>query len=140
MFQYAKMAGGFAFFFVNKLCGLLQTRGVQERATEKNKSSLVIFVKKQSSNSRAAALPIHHFVSAISDRRNNFPPLPEKCCVQPCFYQDFAVDIPLEFQRIVKMVYYLWLCKYIFTLKAFCPSRVRSSFLCWRRRGRIPTL
>ena len=48
----------------------------------------------------------------FSDRRNNFPPLPDKCCVQPCFYQDFAVDIPLEFQRIVKTVYYLWLCKY----------------------------
>lgn len=45
-------------------------------------------------------------------RKNNFPPLPEKCCVQPCFYQDFSVDIPLEFQRIVKTVYYLWLCEY----------------------------
>jgi len=43
------------------------------------------------------------------DRKNNFPPLPDRCCVQPCFYQDFAVDIPLEFQRIVKTLYYLWL-------------------------------
>jgi hypothetical protein len=42
-------------------------------------------------------------------RQNNFPPLPEKCCVQPCFYQDFNVDIPLEFQRLVKTIYYLWL-------------------------------
>jgi len=42
-------------------------------------------------------------------RQNNFPPLPEKCCVQPCFYQDFELDIPLEFQRMVKIVYYLWI-------------------------------
>jgi len=42
-------------------------------------------------------------------RQNNFPPLPSFFPVQPCFYQDFAVDIPLEFQRIVKMIYYIWL-------------------------------
>ena len=47
-----------------------------------------------------------------AERKNNFPPLPEKCCVQPCFYQDFEVDIPLEFQRIVKIMYYVWICKY----------------------------
>jgi len=42
-------------------------------------------------------------------RQNNFPPLPAVCCVQPCFYQDFNVDIPLEFQRIVKTGYYIWM-------------------------------
>lgn len=42
-------------------------------------------------------------------RQNNFPPLPSQCCIQPCFYQDFNVDIPLEFQRIVKIGYYLWM-------------------------------
>ncbi|KAB0801281.1 hypothetical protein PPYR_05635 [Photinus pyralis] len=42
-------------------------------------------------------------------RRNNWPPLPEQCCFQPCFYQDIQVDIPLEFQKIVRHLYYLWI-------------------------------
>lgn len=44
----------------------------------------------------------------VGARQNNFPPLPKFCPVGPCFYQEFSVDIPLEFQRIVKFVFYLW--------------------------------
>lgn len=47
--------------------------------------------------------------SSYNVRRNNWPPLPEQCCFQPCFYQDIQVDIPLEFQKIVKNLYYLWI-------------------------------
>merc|ERR1719328_892585 len=42
-------------------------------------------------------------------KQNNWPPLPKICPVQPCFYQDISVDIPVEFQQIVKYVYYLWI-------------------------------
>jgi len=41
-------------------------------------------------------------------RQNNFPPVPNFCPVQPCFYQDINVDIPVEFQKIVKHLFYLW--------------------------------
>ena len=44
-------------------------------------------------------------------KQNNWPPLPKICPIQPCFYQDINVDIPVEFQQIVKYVYYLWIGK-----------------------------
>ncbi|KAK6492471.1 secretory carrier-associated membrane protein 1-like [Huso huso] len=42
-------------------------------------------------------------------RKNNWPPLPEKLPVGPCFYHDIAIDIPVEFQKTVKIMYYLWM-------------------------------
>uniref|UniRef100_A0A1B6M4M8 Secretory carrier-associated membrane protein n=2 Tax=Graphocephala atropunctata TaxID=36148 RepID=A0A1B6M4M8_9HEMI len=44
-------------------------------------------------------------------RRNNWPPLPENNILglQPCFYQDINVEIPPEFQGVVRNLYYLWM-------------------------------
>ncbi|KAG8440301.1 hypothetical protein GDO86_006167 [Hymenochirus boettgeri] len=51
----------------------------------------------------------------INLRQNNWPPLPSKCPIKPCFYQDFAGDIPADYQRTCKMLYYLWML-HAFTL------------------------
>ncbi|XP_077398768.1 secretory carrier-associated membrane protein 1-like isoform X2 [Vanacampus margaritifer] len=48
-------------------------------------------------------------LSASGGRRNNWPPLPEKFPVGPCFYHDITVDIPVEYQKTVKIMYYLWM-------------------------------
>lgn len=48
----------------------------------------------------------------FAGRKNNWPPLPGNFPVGPCFYQDFSVDIPVEFQKTVKIMYYLWMCEY----------------------------
>ncbi|XP_020850185.1 secretory carrier-associated membrane protein 2 isoform X1 [Phascolarctos cinereus] len=42
-------------------------------------------------------------------RPNNWPPLPSICPIKPCFYQDFSAEIPADYQRTCKMMYYLWM-------------------------------
>ncbi|XP_046439152.1 secretory carrier-associated membrane protein 5-like [Daphnia pulex] len=44
-----------------------------------------------------------------NNKANNWPPLPKKFCVEPCFYQDIQVEIKVEFQPIVNLIYYTWL-------------------------------
>lgn len=51
------------------------------------------------------------FVFSLPGRKNNWPPLPAGFPVGPCFYQDFSVDIPVEFQKTVRLMYYLWMCE-----------------------------
>ncbi|KAK6643794.1 hypothetical protein RUM43_000057 [Polyplax serrata] len=45
----------------------------------------------------------------LNFRKNNWPPLPESFCIQPCFYQDINLEIPQAFQKIVRHLYYVWL-------------------------------
>lgn len=89
-------------------------------------------------------------------KENNWPPLPTFFPIKPCFYQDFSEEIPPEYQRVCKNIYYLWMmnsltlflnvlaCLAVFTtapsygqdfglsllwLLLFTPC----SFLCWFR-------
>eukprot|EP00066_Takifugu_rubripes_P018971 XP_011608237.1 PREDICTED: secretory carrier-associated membrane protein 2-like isoform X1 [Takifugu rubripes] len=42
-------------------------------------------------------------------KENNWPPLPNFSPVKPCFYQDFEEEIPEEYRRICRRMYYLWM-------------------------------
>ncbi|XP_058502271.1 secretory carrier-associated membrane protein 2 [Solea solea] len=42
-------------------------------------------------------------------KENNWPPLPKCFPIKPCFYQDFTEEIAPEYQRVCKMMYYLWM-------------------------------
>ncbi|KAM9377929.1 secretory carrier-associated membrane protein 2 isoform 2-T2 [Pholidichthys leucotaenia] len=89
-------------------------------------------------------------------KENNWPPLPKNFPIKPCFYQDFAEEIPQEYQRVCKMMYYLWMfnCVTLFLNLLAClaffitsPSHgidfglsilwffifTPCSFLCWYR-------
>ncbi|XP_064123337.1 secretory carrier-associated membrane protein 2 isoform X2 [Loxodonta africana] len=52
---------------------------------------------------------LQNTVANLRVRENNWPPLPSWCPVKPCFYQDFSTEIPADYQRICKMLYYLWM-------------------------------
>lgn len=49
----------------------------------------------------------------LAGKVNNWPPLPKNFPIKPCFYQDFSEEIPSEYQRVCKMIYYLWMCEYL---------------------------
>lgn len=50
-------------------------------------------------------------VFCIVEKVNNFPPLPKFIPLKPCFYQNFADEIPIDYQSLVKRIYHVWICK-----------------------------
>lgn len=54
---------------------------------------------------------VHCFLP-ISDRVNNFPPLPNFLRIKPCFYQNIEDEIPGPHQQLVRRAYTLWMCKF----------------------------
>lgn len=45
----------------------------------------------------------------MTERANNFPPLPKFIRIKPCFYQNVDDEIPQPYQQLVRRVYNLWM-------------------------------
>uniref|UniRef100_A0A3P8YI11 Secretory carrier-associated membrane protein n=1 Tax=Esox lucius TaxID=8010 RepID=A0A3P8YI11_ESOLU len=45
----------------------------------------------------------------MTDRVNNFPPLPQFLRIKPCFYQNVEEEIPAPHRQLVRKVYKLWI-------------------------------
>nr|XP_045719392.1 secretory carrier-associated membrane protein 4 isoform X2 [Mirounga angustirostris] len=54
-------------------------------------------------------LPRPVVTAEMSEKENNFPPLPKFIPLKPCFYQNISDEIPIEHQLLVKRIYRLWL-------------------------------
>ncbi|XP_013876731.1 secretory carrier-associated membrane protein 2 [Austrofundulus limnaeus] len=92
---------------------------------------------------------------APTEKENNWPPLPKFFPIKPCFYQDFSEEIPEQYRRVCKMMYYLWMfnCMTLFLNLLACLAYFTTgdhgvdfglsilwlvlfspcSFLCWYR-------
>ncbi|XP_018583838.1 secretory carrier-associated membrane protein 4 isoform X2 [Scleropages formosus] len=45
----------------------------------------------------------------MTERVNNFPPLPSVIPIKPCFYQNFEEEIPPQYRQLVRRAYNLWM-------------------------------
>ncbi|XP_071005373.1 secretory carrier-associated membrane protein 4-like isoform X4 [Oncorhynchus clarkii lewisi] len=45
----------------------------------------------------------------MTERVNNFPPLPQFLRIKPCFYQNVEEEIPAPHRQLVRRVYNLWM-------------------------------
>lgn len=52
---------------------------------------------------------IYNIIFPVSDRVNNFPPLPPFMRIKSCFYQNIEEEIPELYQQLVKRIYTLWM-------------------------------
>ena len=116
--------GHFFFFFGSgtyvSACGVKK----HENYTIKNHKWLGVTLIASwwvSTDKRLLILSIIFPVNSFTGRKNNWPPLPEKFPVGPCFYHDISVDIPVEFQKTVKIMYYLWMCECTLSVQTIGP-------------------
>ena len=83
--------------------------------TSSQKLNLSDIEKQQEElNRRAAELERREqILNGTNTNVKNFPPFPQWCCnpFKPCYYQDINREIPAEFQKWVRVLFYLWICK-----------------------------
>jgi len=134
------------------------------RGAQQPQMTPIDFQRRQEELERKAAeldrreTELRNATNSYNVRRNNWPPLPANICgLEPCFYQDINVEIPPDFQGVVRQLYYLWIFHTMLMVAnvlggialIFYPGEFETfalgvlftliftpfSFLCWYRPG-----
>uniref|UniRef100_A0A3B4FY36 Secretory carrier-associated membrane protein n=1 Tax=Pundamilia nyererei TaxID=303518 RepID=A0A3B4FY36_9CICH len=93
---------------------VLQT-SVEQNPKAKAAAAQANLIKQQEELERKAA-ELERKEQELENRRqagtkeNNWPPLPRFFPIKPCFYQNFEEEIPEDYRRMCKRMYYLWMC------------------------------
>lgn len=93
---------------------ILQTSVEQSAQATVNAGQANLIKQQEELERKAAELErkeqeLRNQASTTGAKENNWPPLPKFFPVKPCFYQDFEQDIPDDYRRICKRMYYLWM-------------------------------
>ncbi|XP_042274890.1 secretory carrier membrane protein 2, like [Thunnus maccoyii] len=93
---------------------VLQTSVEQSAQATVNAGQANLIKQQEELERKAAELErkeqeLRNQASTTGAKENNWPPLPKFFPVKPCFYQDFEQEIPDDYRRICKRMYYLWM-------------------------------
>uniref|UniRef100_A0A3P9C729 Secretory carrier-associated membrane protein n=1 Tax=Maylandia zebra TaxID=106582 RepID=A0A3P9C729_9CICH len=87
---------------------VLQT-SVEQNPKAKAAAAQANLIKQQEELERKAAELERKEQELENRRQNNWPPLPRFFPINPCFYQNFEEEIPEDYRRMCKRMYYLWM-------------------------------
>uniref|UniRef100_A0A8R1HRI5 Secretory carrier-associated membrane protein n=1 Tax=Caenorhabditis japonica TaxID=281687 RepID=A0A8R1HRI5_CAEJA len=95
--------------FGTKTAGMDDELFRKQQELERRAQELRIREEELDRRQRNAANNLNTGASNNAPRPHNWPPLPTIIPVEPCFYQDIEVEIPVQFQKTVTFAYYVFL-------------------------------
>ncbi|CAB3407949.1 unnamed protein product [Caenorhabditis bovis] len=105
----AHQAVGGAGGYEKKSAGMDDELFRKQQELERRAQELRIREEELDRRQRAQANNLNTGAANNAPRPHNWPPIPAFIPAEPCFYQDIEVEIPVQFQKTVTFVYYVFL-------------------------------